>query len=70
MINTAEMWLDIFAAVPDVPRVRLGVDGLEPIEHKEAPPPPRRPMPRKTWRVRGVPDGRDRPRAGYWRRKH
>lgn len=62
-------WLDILAAVPDPPLVRLGPDGLEPIERPPVAAHTMRPLPRKAYRVRGVTDGRDRPRAGYWRRK-
>lgn len=62
-------WLGILAAVPDPPLVRLGPDGLEPTDRPPITRPTLRPLPRKAYRVRGTPDGKDRPRAGSWRRK-
>lgn len=64
-----DQWLDILGAVPDPPLVRLGPDGLEPTDRPPVVEHTMRPLPNKAGRVRGVPDGKDRPRAGYWRRK-
>lgn len=55
-------WIEILNSVPDVCQ-----------KPKEVAPPDSRPFNQRAidraWRVRGKPDGIDRPRAGYWRKK-
>ena len=62
-------WIDILNSVPEAPLV--GADGQS-VERKPPTPHPRPYNQRaldRAWRVRGTPEGRDRPRAGFWRRK-